>query len=526
MLRRSLASSERPLTLAGFGVVLLLGILTLWVPYAGDTALFATAAETLNDGGLYLRDFWDIKQPGIYWLYQIAALIPGPLWVPARVVLIVVLAGLALLVLRWTRRVMSSPSAVALAPVLVVAPFVASMKPSLLGVPESFIGPLILASLLVQERGLAGGNRSAMVMLAGGAIGGMALVFKLPYVVVLVAVSACMAWQSWRMSTLPGRHVLIRLGWFTVGAAGPAGAVTTLYLSQGELPLLLTTTFDYPRAISQLGSLYEPSLYPRLVASAVAVLGPLAGLAAIGLASRRSEHKQWAMVFMVWIASTVPVVLIQRPSDYQVLAFVVPLGLLAGLGVDAWLAQWLAHQIRSVRASIGFGVALVSALLALVFMVNPTARLGLEVVRAGRLAPEALLDVAARTQPGFADAQRMAQSAPVANPESVFVFGNPLLYVLLDRRQAIEMNGWSPEFAVPAQWVETERQLRRTTPRLVLVDDFSNRFIETSAPGIVSLLETAYVAHPEQGGVWYSRRSEVAQGPLPVTEDGVQLQRS
>ena len=42
----------------------------LWFPGDGDQTVFEVGARRLSDGGVYYRDFWDIKQPGIYWFFQ------------------------------------------------------------------------------------------------------------------------------------------------------------------------------------------------------------------------------------------------------------------------------------------------------------------------------------------------------------------------------------------------------------------------------------------------------------------------
>jgi|GEM_PF-3741286 len=42
-----------------------------------DQALFRIGAQVLADGGWLYKDFWDLKQPGIYWFYKTAGLLFG-----------------------------------------------------------------------------------------------------------------------------------------------------------------------------------------------------------------------------------------------------------------------------------------------------------------------------------------------------------------------------------------------------------------------------------------------------------------
>ncbi|MGD9892195.1 MAG: ArnT family glycosyltransferase [Dehalococcoidia bacterium] len=60
------------------GVTLVAGLPTLNYPYGPDQALFAYMGDRLAHGaGLYV-DVWDVKPPGIFWIYGAIELLPGP----------------------------------------------------------------------------------------------------------------------------------------------------------------------------------------------------------------------------------------------------------------------------------------------------------------------------------------------------------------------------------------------------------------------------------------------------------------
>lgn len=86
-------------------VVTMLGISRLWDPPGGDQALFLLGASVLHSGGMLYRDFWDLKQPGIFEFYlaagipfgftSVAALILGlGLWLVLSIAQIAALAPL------------------------------------------------------------------------------------------------------------------------------------------------------------------------------------------------------------------------------------------------------------------------------------------------------------------------------------------------------------------------------------------------------------------------------------------------
>ena len=70
-------SRPRRLELASLGVILVLGAVHLPYPFGGDQALFTIGARELDRGAVLYRDFWDFKQPAIFWFYWLAGRLFG-----------------------------------------------------------------------------------------------------------------------------------------------------------------------------------------------------------------------------------------------------------------------------------------------------------------------------------------------------------------------------------------------------------------------------------------------------------------
>ena len=62
---------------ATLGLVALAGLVNLPVPFDTDQGFFTTGARQLLAGDALYRDFWDLKQPGIFWFYLAAGRIAG-----------------------------------------------------------------------------------------------------------------------------------------------------------------------------------------------------------------------------------------------------------------------------------------------------------------------------------------------------------------------------------------------------------------------------------------------------------------
>jgi hypothetical protein len=63
--------------IAGLALVAVLALLHLWYPFDDDQGLFAFGARELAHGARIYADFWDLKQPGIYWYYEVAGSLFG-----------------------------------------------------------------------------------------------------------------------------------------------------------------------------------------------------------------------------------------------------------------------------------------------------------------------------------------------------------------------------------------------------------------------------------------------------------------
>src|SRR5581483_666131 len=73
----ALVSAHWPLLVA-MAVVVVAGLPTLNFQYGPDQALFAYIGRHLLRGQALYVDVWDVKPPGIFWIYALAADLPSP----------------------------------------------------------------------------------------------------------------------------------------------------------------------------------------------------------------------------------------------------------------------------------------------------------------------------------------------------------------------------------------------------------------------------------------------------------------
>jgi hypothetical protein len=89
----------------------------------------------------------------------------------------------------------------------------------------------------------------------------------------------------------------------------------------------------------------------------------------------------------------------------------------------------------------------------------------------------------------------------------VYVLGNPLDLYVAGRRQAVSINGWSPEQYPDDVWRRVRRELIRRRPVEIVVDRFSDGIMRHRSPETRRLIARAYV--PFGGAAddtWYRLR--------------------
>src|SRR6267378_1235309 len=72
-----LRSRFTTLDLVALALVLVLGLVNLMQQLAWDQAMFALGARSMHHGGVLYRDYWDPKQPGMFFFYELAGVLFG-----------------------------------------------------------------------------------------------------------------------------------------------------------------------------------------------------------------------------------------------------------------------------------------------------------------------------------------------------------------------------------------------------------------------------------------------------------------
>ncbi len=515
------SESGRTLLICALLILALPTALLLFWPTDGDQALFALGARMLADGGVYYRDLWDIKQPGIYWFYQAGqALVPGETG-PRLLEIGLVLAAGALLGGELRRRG-AHPWTVVLGPALVFTPYLLLAYRAGAGQVEGLCVSLLVAHVALTgllarpgevsshswARGVsATGRRRSLRWAAAGILAGAVVVLKTVYGILPLILLAGAVVVRMRGPAADRRALLRDVGWYAAGASVPVLATIGYLTAHGVAGVAWFTTLALPAQISALDSLHPPDSVAYLIKTVlryfwIPLLLAAAGLA--GLAGDPALRRRWApavVTFGLAIAAFSALAATQYITSRRLLTLAALLGIPALLGLER-LAR--SPQRRAAVATIA-GLATAIAL---------TMTQGVTALAAtGHVLATDATRIADRS-----DAMSGGRSAQIAAPVArmvapgagIYVFGDPRIYSRLGARQTVPIMGWSSEFLTAPVWAELTRELECVRPAFVHVDEFSLPYVRAGAPRILDWLGQEYVVVSgglgSAAGTWWQRR--------------------
>ena len=452
------------------------------------------------------RDFWDIKQPGVFLFFLIGGRIFGFNQIgehAADLVWQLAFAGALAFGLRACFK--RQHFVAAFAPIAVVGAYYAGSSSWHLLQVEELVGlPLFCSAWLLVEARRKSSKRLAIV---SGVFGGIVLVFKLIFAVVLAGLVFAAIFSM--RATVP-RSVLrsTMAPWF-VGLLIPVSAVVGYAVLHTTETMTFKTTFVIPIQVLLTAEMHAP--VARLTDSSVRfllyfrglILLALIGLFAVDRTSR--EAKMWRSICIAWIICDAIVIAIQISSwwQYHFLLLVPPVGILATLGLAFIFRNGLAGYRRAL---VSLAVA---GIVAYVAVPLPQGAIG-TILRVGQERPfesaGALERYRIGTNSEYADAlEDSAVAQRRASGATVYVFGDPLIYVDSGAAQAIAMNSWGIQLFTPALWRRTVSELCETRPAYVFVFDRFLRRLQSGDHGTTMALLSRDYARTERtkDGQWF-----------------------
>ena len=175
------------LDLVVFLCLLCLGAASLPIPFGGDQGLNLLIGQVIAEGGAPYRDVWDLKHPGIFFFFAAGGRLFGFDEFGLHVFELIWMLTLALLVRVAAGPWLEDRTSASLSPLLTVGLYYAIARDLHLTQTESVVGLPLLVSLWCAVEAVRARRRTKSWLFASGVAGGVAMVFKFPYVAIPIA---------------------------------------------------------------------------------------------------------------------------------------------------------------------------------------------------------------------------------------------------------------------------------------------------------------------------------------------------
>ena len=488
--------------------VIFLGLLRLPYPFDGDQALFVMGAEKIDQGGILYRDFWDLKQPGIYAFYLLAGKLFGFHELGVHLFELVYMTAFAI-VMRLTLSFYYLNAAIArLLPFLTVGVYYLTAAAWHLTQVEGLVGFPLFLTLWFSFRAINRETLKPSWLFFSGIAGSIVLLFKLLFLPILAAFWIITSIHRVRHYRLPALKTLVQMGIpIACGISLPLLIVLGYFAHADLLKLLYQTFVEYPpRIVSELP---KPGMgrFLKGLLWWVAHFAPLISLSGIFI-YYALKHRQdlLTQLLVSWLVLGFGAIAIQRQSwwAYHYMLLFVPLGLLAGKGIEIGLRSPFKGRWRSFRWQE------TSVLLSVVLLV---ALSGVSVVKRGVTLAQYNFALTASDRLAYQShisrnyAEALQESAflkqPDSKPGDIYVCGQPLYYHLSERSQAVPLNAWALEFFLSEQWSQLRSQLDVARPAYIFVaSEYAD--LVNQQPLITEFLNTRYrQIRRSSAGTWY-----------------------
>jgi hypothetical protein len=490
-------------------LVAAVGALNLPMPFGGDQAMFVVYARAMDAGLELYRDVWDSKPPGMYLLYVLAGKLFGFNQLGAHLLELLYLLAFSAVVLRTSRDWLARRGARLALPPMTVGIYYLIAEPKQMVQAEVLAGLPIYLALWSSTLGRSPAAIRRWAF-ASGFAGGAVIWLKMYFLPILGAIWALTLFRARREPGGLSRALARRIGWTAAGFALPVLALALWVAAHGVVAEFAWTAFVYPgSAIAQLEHDFARMRQVGLwFGSSFAVALAFAGWAVCctAFAGRRSG----GMFAGALCALLVTLLLVFGEKSwwkYYALILVVPLGLLASIGLDDALSR---TGRRGKIALAVLSLALVVAPLRhFAWKANALRRANFALTREDRTEfRKAMHRPYRESLPEVEFIERFVEP-----DQTVHVFGDPLILMLAGRTNAVPINGWAPQTWSPEMWRTVLDQLRAERPDYVYMTTFVARLSSRHFPELVDYVRDEYDLVVADGTRAWFRRSELAEPP-------------
>ncbi|WP_229486014.1 hypothetical protein [Nostoc favosum] len=488
-------------------IIVIIGLVHLPFPFDGDQAFFRLGALEMQQGKVLYRDFWDVKQPGIFCFYFLAGTLFGFNEIGIHAFELIYMLFFSIILLLTLKSYFRHQIIASLVPLLTVGVYYVVSGAWHLTQVEALVGfPLFLCLWLTFQSFKNEGKQRFILLLLSGLIGGIVLLFKLIFLLILFSFWLTILMYSVLIKRQGIQKIFIEICLpIFIGIIFPLVVVASYFAWYNSFSIVYQTFFIYPPLIIANSALNQKDFVSG-IKWFLQNFYPLVLIAIIAIdASLRKSKNVLTLLLVVWCVFGLSVITLQYKAlwEYHFLLLFVPIGILAAKGLDI-----LWDYLKELRSQI----PTILLIFLLFFPLSSTlTKKSMTLVNNNFALTE---DTRLKYQTVFrkkypslhSEANLISQAGSLAG--EIYVAGDPSIYYFSGRTQATILRGWALEYFLPEQWLTLREQLDSSKPPYIFIDYVPQAIIKENFPKLLEFVEQKYqILRQSNNGIWYIIKS-------------------
>lgn len=487
---------NRLVSITALLIIIILGLIQSATVLGGDQSLFVVIAQLLDSGKTLYKDLFDYKQPGIYLFYLMAGKTFG--WSDVGIHIFElgywIFFSLFLIFLIRKHSLFHTDYFNSLLPLFIVGVYYCNANFLHLTQLEALINfPLFLIVWLL-DRAYKTENGLFVTYLAIGVLIGIVLLSKLVFSPIIFSFLLIHFIFFLKRKSL-GYIFIKQIVPLIVGFAIPVSIFLFYVFIHHIENLVLDIYFKIPTSVIGL----EDQIDLERLFSSIRWYGRkmivFLVLAVIGVFLISKKESHFLSLILSWAIVGLFVILMQKTSwwGYHFQLLYVPIGLFAAMGLDFIFHHFLLRIKPKAPLLEG---CLIAVALSLVFYNQ------LNAVWKGI----ASNNYTKLYSYDYAKDDVTNLLKVLKKEDTIFVCGNPRMYVLASRLPELSINGWILEYYLDYQWEEFYSEFKDNSPTYLFVKNDYDKLIESKNKKLWELITNEYSEYDSvENGKWYKK---------------------
>lgn len=474
-------------------------------PFFGDQAFFLLGAREINDGFVLYRDFWDIKQPGIFFFFLIAGKMFGFTEVGIHTFEMLYWLAFSLVLLWFLKKTnfLRTSSLIYLAPVMVVGSYYAFGNIRQFTQIEALINFPLLLVIIFNFLFMTDKKRKIFWLFCSGVSGGLILFFKLIFAPIIFFLWIYLLFKYYSINKPLNIKIIIKYLMVVVSGIFLFWLPFIIYCKTNSLFGLCYDTFVvYPWLIFQ--NVNNRQIIDLFYAFKDYVFNLLFIIPLMILSFFIINKKKFLVnSFWVWFCISVIIILIQKTSwyIYHFQMLYTPIIVLALLSID-----FIINRLKYLKPVRFFYLKTILLLTVNLFAVTSVSLRLYKLKNYNFAFSEQNRKKFILSRLNNETAYRISQYINSKNEinSPIFVAYDPLIYYYTNRYQSTSQSGWSMQLFIPEQYEILLKELKNKPPRYIFIHTlFENYFYPKGAPVLKWIKQNYVIDNTGKEGIWY-----------------------